>query len=61
MKKHLLITILFCWILLIHCATGQKSVQPAPNFSLTDVSNRVVTLSDFKGKNVVLVFYVNHR
>jgi thioredoxin-dependent peroxiredoxin len=30
---------------------------PAPDFSLSDESGRVVTLSALKGKNVVLVFY----
>jgi cytochrome oxidase Cu insertion factor (SCO1/SenC/PrrC family) len=34
---------------------------PAPNFTLVSLSNRAVTLSDFKGtKNVVLVFYFGH-
>jgi cytochrome oxidase Cu insertion factor (SCO1/SenC/PrrC family) len=32
----------------------------APPFSLVDVSDKVIHLSDFKGKNVILVFYVGH-
>jgi len=31
--------------------------QPAPAFTLTDGSGKKVSLSDFKGKNVVLYFY----
>lgn len=43
--------------------TGQ--IQPpgvaAPNFTLVSLSNRAVTLADFKGtKHVVLVFYFGH-
>jgi len=32
----------------------------APDFTLTDQNGRVVTLSDFRGRNVVLVFYRGH-
>jgi len=31
--------------------------QPAPDFSLKDQSQKDVKLSDFRGKNVVIVFY----
>jgi peroxiredoxin Q/BCP len=31
--------------------------KPAPNFSLPATSGKVINLSDFKGKNVVLYFY----
>jgi cytochrome oxidase Cu insertion factor (SCO1/SenC/PrrC family) len=35
-----------------------KVGQPAPDFSLEDVSGKTVTLSEFRGKKtVVLVFY----
>jgi len=35
-----------------------KVGQPAPDFSLEDVSGKAITLSDFRGKKtVVLVFY----
>lgn len=39
--------------------THLKVGDPAPDFTLTDNSNKRVKLSDFKGqKNVVLAFYV---
>jgi thioredoxin-dependent peroxiredoxin len=31
--------------------------QPAPDFTLPDQEGNPVTLSDFRGKNVVLYFY----
>ena len=31
--------------------------QPAPGFSLEDTFGNVVSLSDFKGKDVVIFFY----
>lgn len=39
--------------------THLKVGQPAPEFTLTDTEGKPVKLSDFKGKqNVVLAFYV---
>lgn len=39
--------------------THLKVGQPAPQFTLTDTEGKQVKLSDFKGKqNVVLAFYV---
>ncbi len=39
--------------------THLKVGQPAPEFTLTDTEGKQVKLSDFKGKqNVVLAFYV---
>jgi hypothetical protein len=32
----------------------------APDFTLADQNGRLVTLSDFRGRNVVLVFYRGH-
>ena len=41
--------------------TSPKLGDTAPEFSLPDVSGRVVSLRDYKGKkNVVLVFYREH-
>jgi peroxiredoxin Q/BCP len=34
---------------------------PAPNFALRDQSGREVRLSEFRGRNVVLVFYPHDR
>ena len=31
--------------------------QPAPDFTLSDHLGKEVTLSEFRGKNVVLVFF----
>jgi hypothetical protein len=35
--------------------------KPAPNFSLVDLSDRLVKLDDFKEKNLVLIFYVDYN
>ena len=70
MKKQFLISISFI-VALICCALvgveiasadhprgGLDNGEVAPNFSLPDTDNRIVTLSDHRGKeNVVLVFY----
>jgi peroxiredoxin len=37
--------------------TGLKYGGPAPDFSLAGPGGSVVTLSGFKGQDVVLVFY----
>ena len=34
--------------------------QPAPDFTLEAADGRPVTLSDFRGKRLVLVFYRGH-
>jgi peroxiredoxin len=31
--------------------------QPAPDFSLPSTENRDITLSEYRGRDVVLVFY----
>ncbi len=48
--------------LLVAAGSAARVGQPAPDFSLPDVSNAQVKLSDFRGdRNLVLVFYVNHN
>ncbi len=67
MKKIGLILVVFAF--LVNCSsTGQspelspKVGENAPDFSLRDVSGRVVSLRDFKEKkNVVLIFYTSYR
>ena len=67
MKKINFIFLVFA--LLVGCASTAQSPGPsaevgdkAPDFSLLDVSGNEVRLSDFRGKeNVVLFFYVNGR
>jgi len=34
-----------------------KKNQPAPNFRTADISGKPVTISDFKGKKILLTFY----
>jgi peroxiredoxin len=36
---------------------GLRAGEPAPDFSLPDASGQKVSLADFRGQNVVLVFY----
>ena len=66
MKKIVLILVIFS--LLVYCVSADQSQavppqigDPAPDFSLVDVSGRRIRLSDYKGrKNLVLVFYARH-
>ncbi len=47
--------------LLVAAGSAPLLGNPAPEFGLVDLSDHLVKLSDFKGRqNVVLVFYVNH-
>ncbi len=55
-----LLVLMAAGIFLVGCALKAGVGKIAPDFSLVDVSDRVVKLGDFKGKNVVLVFYVSH-
>ena len=67
MKKTGLILVVFAF--LVSCASTAQSPElspkvgeDAPDFSLKDVSGRMVSLSNFKEKkNIVLIFYTNHR
>ncbi|MBN1828643.1 MAG: redoxin domain-containing protein [Deltaproteobacteria bacterium] len=35
--------------------------QPAPPFTATDIRGSSIRLSDYMGRNVILVFYIGHR
>jgi len=52
------------YLLLLGCASTETYPEMgdmAPDFSITDVSGKQVTLSDFRGKkNVALIFYESH-
>ena len=55
MKK---LVILFLGILLVSCsATEKRNSKKAPDFSLKTPDNRIVKLSDYKGKIVILNFF----
>jgi len=61
-KKVLLILaagfLLLGWTLWQHSAKPHNTgLRPAPAFSLTDLSGRTVSLSDYRGKVVVLDFW----
>ena len=63
MKRVLLIAggvlLLFMWILLRHRSAEHigTSGQPAPGFTLTDVSGQRLSLSEYRGKVVILDFW----
>jgi len=55
MKKLL---ILFFGILLVSCSASEKrNLKKAPDFSLKTPDNRIVKLSDYKGKIVIVNFF----
>jgi peroxiredoxin len=57
MNRRLLISTLLASAGLVTTGTAFASAtvgQPAPDFSVTDASGKAVSLSDFKGKHVVL-------
>lgn len=44
------------------CAAMNPNMgKPAPGFTLVDLSNQVVKQEDFRGKNLVLVFYIDYN
>ncbi len=59
MKRSLFFAVLVFLLLNGFSAHAQK-LSPAPDFSAVDASDKTIKLSDFKGKNVVLVFYVDY-
>jgi|GEM_PF-6540104 len=40
---------------------GSEINQSAPIFTAIDLRGRSFGLSDYRGKNIVLVFYIGHR
>jgi cytochrome oxidase Cu insertion factor (SCO1/SenC/PrrC family) len=40
---------------------GSEINQSAPVFTAIDLRGRSFGLSDYRGKNIVLVFYIGHR
>src|SRR6266568_1648669 len=40
------------------CTACTMAPQPAPDFTVRDMKNQVFSLTDYKGKNIVLVFYI---
>ncbi len=55
----LLVTILFCLVLLPACQSSADS-QKAPDFTLLDLHNKTVRLSDFDGKVVMINFFATY-
>ena len=56
----------FAFVLLLlvvfGCATTNLNMgKSAPDFALVALSDRVVKLEDFRGKNLVIVFYVDYN
>ncbi len=41
----------------LHAATRLQSGAPAPGFTLPDSAGRRISLSDYRGKNVIIYFY----
>jgi peroxiredoxin len=61
MKRHLLTAVLTtCLIALTPALFAAQVGQPAPSFTLTDTHGKSHSLSDFKGKTVVLE-WINHQ
>ena len=59
MKK---LTFVLVILAVVVCAIMNPNIgKAAPGFALMDLSDKVVKQEDFKGKNLVLVFYVNYN
>jgi len=55
-----LIVVLFCFILISACSTsddGKVLAGPAPDFMLEDISGQPLSLSDIRGKVVIVDFW----
>ncbi len=65
MKKNavkFLSSILFCWCIFfsINACTSSADLTVAPEFTLLDVTQKTYSLSDFKGKMIVLNFFATY-
>lgn len=49
-----------CLVLFSFIGMGADVNAPAPDFTQVDMSGKTVSLSHFKGKNVVLLFYLHY-
>jgi thiol-disulfide isomerase/thioredoxin len=59
-KMRNLLMVLFCLIVISACSTteeGKVLVGPAPNFMLEDISGKSLSLSEIKGKVVIVDFW----
>lgn len=58
LKKNIILLFLIGVVLLVGCsATVESADKKASNFSLQDINNRTVRLSDYENKVVVLNFF----
>ena len=57
--EMLLVTILFCLVLMPACQSNADS-QKAPDFTLLDLQDKTVSLSDFKDKVVMINFFATY-
>ena len=56
---YLLVTALFCLVLMPACQSSADS-QKAPDFTLLNLENKTVSLSDFKDKVVMINFFATY-
>ncbi len=57
--SSLLITVLFCLILMPACRSNADS-QKAPDFTLLDINNNTVNLSDFHNRVLLINFFATY-
>ena len=55
--RNILFLLLAGMILLVGCSNVESADKKAPDFSLEDINNRTVRLSDYENKVIVLNFF----